>query len=418
MLKCVVGMIACAAGLSVLSAHAADWPGLPPTDQVIETLSKQPRVQEAQAMLEAAKSKATALRTGSYEWTARAGLQNRSVKNGSDSHEWETALERGIRLPGKARLDDSLGQSLVQQAEFAVGDAMHESGRELLKHWFDYARARENVRVWEAQTALLKKQLDIVDKRIRAGDAPKLEREATRAALSQSQSQTARAVMQRESALSMLKARYPQLVPAAADMPEPPILSGTLESWRAAILEDNHELAYQEAAAQSAKLNAERQSANRKPDPTVGMRYSSEQGGDEKILGAYVSIALPGAARRHDGDAALAESQAATVRANAVRARLSQEAEALYLGALHSRQAWLNAKESLQAYQLQADGAARAYQLGEGSLSETLPARRLALEAQLNEIDSRANALESNYRLKLDAHQLWPFHETEPLNKQ
>ena len=301
-------------------------------------------------MLDAAKSKAEALKAGSHEWTARAGLQNRSVKNGSDSREWETALERAIRLPGKARLDDSLGQSLMQQAEFAVGDAMHESAKDLLKNWLDYARARETARVWEEQITVLKKQLDIVDKRIRAGDAPKLEREAARAALSQSQSQAARALMQRESALSLLKARYPQLTMIAADMPEPIKVEGTLEIWRTAMLEDNHELAYQQAAA---------------------------------------------------------------IRADAVRARLSQEAEIQYLGALHSREAWLNAKESLLAFRQQADGAARAYQLGEGSLSDTLTARRLALEAQLNEIGARADALESNYRLKLDAHQLWPFHQSE-----
>ena len=416
MLKLAFGIISGAViliPLSTTSAHAADWPGLPPSEQAADALSKQPRVLEAQAMLDAARSKAASLNAGSYEWTARAGLQNRSVKNGSDSREWETALERAIRLPGKARLDGSLGQSLVQQSEFAVGDAMHESGKELLKNWLDYARARENARVWEAQTELLSTQLTIVEKRIRAGDAPKLEREAARAALSQSQSQIARALMQRESALSLLKSRYPQLALLEADMPEPTRLDGTLESWRSAMLEDNHELAYQQAAAQSAKLNAERQSANRKPDPAVGVRYSSEQGGNEQVLGAYVSIALPGAARRHDGDVARAESQAAVVRANAVKARLSQEAEALYLGALHSHEAWLNAKESLLSFQKQAEGAVRAYQLGEGNLSESLNARRLALEARLNEIAARADALESYYRLKLDAHQLWSFHQAE-----
>lgn len=414
MLKFAVVFISGAAGLvplAITSAHAADWPGLPPSDRAVGVLSQQPRVLEAQAMLDAAKSKAAALKAGSHEWTARAGLQNRSVKNGTDSREWETALERAIRLPGKARLDGSLGQSLVQQSEFAVGDAMHESGKELLKSWFDYARAREHARVWETQTGLLKTQLDIVEKRIRAGDAPKLEREAARAALSQSQSQTARAVMQRESAHTLLKSRYLRLAQLEVDMPEPAPLEGTLESWRAAMLEDNHELAYQQAAAQSAKLNAERQSANRKPDPAVGVRYSSEQGGDEKVLGAYVSIALPGAARRHDGDAAQAEAQAAVVRADAVRARLSQEAETQYLGALHTRDVWLNAKESLFAFQQQAEGAARAYQLGEGNLSESLTGRRLALEAQIIEISARADALESHYRLKLDAHQLWPFHQ-------
>lgn len=417
------GVVSGMAGiLSLISplAHAADWPGLPATEQVIAVLSTQPRTLEAQAMLDVAKAQSAALKAGSYEWTARVGLQNRSVNSGPDSRytEWEGALERAIRLPGKADLDGRLGQSQVQQAEFAVGDAMHESGRELLKTWLDYARARESVRVWEAQTALLKKQMDIVEKRIRAGDAPKLEREAARAALSQSQSQTARAVLQRDSLRAVLKARYPQIIQAQlvqpqADLPEPVQLEGTLDSWRAAMLDDNHELALFQAAAQSAKLNAERQTANLKPDPALGLRFSSERGGEEKVLGAYVSIALPGAARSAGRDAARAEAQAATVRVNAVQARLVQEAEAQYLTAMHSRDAWLNARESALAFQLQADGAARAYQLGEGDLSEILTARRLTQDAQLNEIGARADALEAFYRLKLDSHQLWSFHQDE-----
>lgn len=419
MLKFAV--VAVSGAISLMSlvsslAHAADWPGLPPTEQTIAALSNQPRTLEAQAMLDVAKARSAALNAGSHEWTVRAGLQNRSVKNGTSSREWETALERAIRLPGKADLDGRLGQSQVQQAEFAVGDAMHESGKELLKSWLDYARARESVRVWEAQTALLKKQMDIVEKRIRAGDAPKLEREAARAALSQSQSQTARAVLQRESVLSLLKARYPHIIQAQiaqvqTELPEPAQLEGTLEAWRAAMLDDNHELALSQAAAQSAKLNAERQSANLRPDPALGLRFSSEQGGDEKILGAYVSIALPGAARSAERDAAQAEAQAAQVRANAIKARLSQEAEVEHLGTLHHYDAWLSAKESSVAFQKQAEGTARAYQLGEADLSESLTVRRLALEAQLGEISARADALETFYRLHLDAHRLWDFHQ-------
>lgn len=408
-----VGQATVLMALAVPPVQATDWPGLPPSQQVVEALARQPRVLEAQALREAATAKAASLKTGAYEWTLRAGLQNRAVKNGADSREWETALERAIRLPAKSRLDDSLGQSLVQQSEFAVGDAMHEAAKELLDNWFEFARARESARVWEAQTEVLRKQLEIVEKRIRAGDAPRLEREAARAALHQAQSQAARAVMLRDTALSLLKARYPQLVPSPVDMPDPPEPEGTPESVATAMLEDNHELAYHEAAAQAARLNAQRLAANHVPDPALGVRYSSEQGGNEKVLGTYVSIALPGAARRHDGEVALAESQAAGVRAAAVRARLVQEAEARYWEARHRREAWLKAKESLLAFQRQADGAARAYQLGEGSLSESLTARRLALEAQMDEIGARADALLSVYRLKLDGHQLWPFHTPE-----
>lgn len=411
MLKPAVFIVA---GLPLVSplAMATDWPGLPPSEQAVAALSVQPRTLEAQAMLDVARARAAALKAGSHEWVARAGVQNRSVHTGPDSRftEWEGAVERAIRLPGKAALDDRLGQSQMQQGRFAVGDAMHESAKELLQSWLGYARADESAKVWKAQTELLRQQQQIVEKRIRAGDAPRLEREAARAALSLSQSQTARALLQRESVLSMLQARYPQITQANADLPEPSPVQGTLESWRDAVLADNHELALAQAAAQSARLNAGRQAANLKPDPALGLRFSSERGGEEKVLGAYVSIALPGAARGAEREAALAESQAAQVRANAVRARLSQETQTQYLTALRSREAWLSAREAADAFRKQADGAARAYQLGEGDLSESLTARRLALEARLSEINARADAVEAYYRLKLDAHELWPLH--------
>ncbi len=50
---------------------------------------------------------------------------------------------------------------------------------------------------------------------------------------------------------------------------------------------------------------------------------------------------------------------------------------------------------------------ARAYQLGEGSLSDLLTARRLANEAQLASRLTQLDALELRYRLLLDAHRLW-----------
>jgi outer membrane protein TolC len=50
---------------------------------------------------------------------------------------------------------------------------------------------------------------------------------------------------------------------------------------------------------------------------------------------------------------------------------------------------------------------ARAYQLGEGSLSDLLTARRLANEAQLASRLAQLDALELRYRLLLDAHRLW-----------
>ena len=51
--------------------------------------------------------------------------------------------------------------------------------------------------------------------------------------------------------------------------------------------------------------------------------------------------------------------------------------------------------------------AARAYQLGEGTLPELLAARRLANEAELAARTQQLDTLELRYRLLLDTHRLW-----------
>lgn len=416
MLKLNVAISSTVAGAMLCSSalvQAASFPGLPATDLVLSSLASQPRVLEAQAMLDAAKARSLAIKSGSYEWTIRAGLQNRMIKTGPEDRftEWEGALEKSFRLPGKVTLDGKLGEASIQQAELAMGDALHESARELLKVWFDYARLSESEKLWLAQSELFRQQSEIVGKRIRAGDAPKLEHEAARAALSQSQSQAARATLQKEAALSLLKSRYPMLDPAQPALPDPVKSVGTLETWSEAVLSENHELAYAKAGTQLSRLGAERLSANLKPDPALGLRFSSERGGEEKVAGAYISVPFPGAARRAERDAALAESRAALTRESSIKTRLLQETESQYLTANRAYEVWQNAKEAADAYQKQSDGAARAYQLGEGSLHESLNVRRLALEAKHNEINARADALEAAYRLQLDAHQLWPFHQ-------
>ena len=55
-----------------------------------------------------------------------------------------------------------------------------------------------------------------------------------------------------------------------------------------------------------------------------------------------------------------------------------------------------------------ADLTERAWQLGEGTLAETLAARRLAHDARLAARLAGLDASEARYRLLLDAHQLWP----------
>ncbi|PIX04998.1 MAG: transporter, partial [Gallionellales bacterium CG_4_8_14_3_um_filter_54_18] len=58
-----------------------------------------------------------------------------------------------------------------------------------------------------------------------------------------------------------------------------------------------------------------------------------------------------------------------------------------------------------------AELVAKAYRLGESSLSDSLTAQRFALESSLSESIAQRDANKARYRLLLDAHQLWVFDE-------
>jgi outer membrane protein TolC len=74
---------------------------------------------------------------------------------------------------------------------------------------------------------------------------------------------------------------------------------------------------------------------------------------------------------------------------------------------------WRLARDAAAATRAQADGVARAWELGEASLADTLRARGDALDAQLAERAARIDAREAGYRLMLDAHRLWPVDAEE-----
>ena len=142
------------------------------------------------------------------------------------------------------------------------------------------------------------------------------------------------------------------------------------------------------------------------------MQFSRERAGEEKVLGAYLSIPLSGAARRAGAEVGLAQSEAKSEQAAAVRRRIASEAASLFHAAQAAVPAWQSAESAAAHLEESAQLTARAYQLGEGSLSEVLNARRLANEARLNATQARLEALERRYRLLLDAHRLWDFDET------
>lgn len=402
-------LAACLA-FGLAGAAAASAPAdLPPEPAVARALANHPLVHAAEATARAAQAEHDRLRSGSHEFGLRLGSARRSVNGGPDFNEWEAGLERGLRLPGKTRLDDAIGERGVQEARERVGDARHEAGRQLLALWYGWRQAEAEARIWRGQTALLAEQRRIVEVRVKRGDAARLDYLQVDAVWAQADSAARMAEARRDQATAELKARFPELSVPEADTAEPAMPAGGEAEWIAHTLEHNHELLALQLAGEGLQFQARRAEADKLPDPTVGLRYASERDGEEKVLGLSVSVPIPGASRRAQARVWQGQAEAMAEQVVALRRSLSAQAAGNWHRAVAGVESWRRLQAAAGSVGQHADLARRAYELGELGLTETLLARRSALEAQLAAEQARLAGNEAVARLLLDAHRLWPL---------
>jgi outer membrane protein TolC len=406
-----------AAGLVSSASAWAATPDMPPADQVAIALERHPMVTAARATIEIEKTQRTQLQAGPHEFKLNLALAQRKTNPapGGNFAEWEAGIIRAVRLPDKTRSDSALGDALVKSAEAAQGEAMHEAGRDLLRSWFAWKREAALVTEWEKQSGLLRAQVDGVGKRIKAGDAARAEKLAMDAALAQAEAQHTLARQRLRSAANTLAARFPSvLMPATPQLGEPEAIPRDMAYWREEILEHNHELFALRAEADRWRAEWRRSEAGRSPDPELRLRFASEQGGDDRILGVGVELPLPGKARAAAAHGALVQAEAMQAQVVSTQARLQAEATNTYEAAAGTFEVWQGSRAAEDSLTRSAELAARAYQLGEGSLAEVLTARWLAQEARLAARMAQAEAQEARYRLLLDSHQLWPLEAGHP----
>ncbi|MDP2833444.1 MAG: TolC family protein [Pseudomonadota bacterium] len=392
---------------------------LPAVAAANAALEAHPGVLAAQARVAAAMAEGRRLKAGEYEYQARAGYTRR--REGGDSgglgamNDWELGIERGLRLPGKAKLDGEIGATLAAEAEERVGDARHEAARDLLATWYAALRGQSDALAWREQAVLLRQQRDVVEKRIKAGDAAAMERSQAEAAWRQAEAEARRAETVALEATAGLSARFPGLpTPSLAHPPQPgtlPTLAGSASEWAGAALEHNHELAILQRQSERMRILTRRSQADLTPDPSLGLHYSRERSGQDHLFGVSITLPLAGENRRARVDVSSEEARALAQQEAAAKARIEGE-----IRILHARlQGTLNRLEALEEMARQLDSYAalawRAYQMGETPLWEALNARKSARDARRETLLSRLDLHEAAARLLLDSHKLWPLAE-------
>ncbi|MBI3479238.1 MAG: TolC family protein [Nitrosomonadales bacterium] len=394
-------------------AEEINRPDLPPLVQVERALNQHLAVLNATSELKMERTNQRKWNSGPYEFSLRAGTGQRNIVGaGQNLKEWDVALERPLRLFNKVGIDEDIGAASVARAEYALGDARHEAGRALLHLWFAWQRERAQADLWQQQVDLLKQQTQMTVKRVKAGDAPRLELNQAQAAVAQAGVSLQQAQLRVQLAGNDLTRQFP-----AVQLPEKlqPVVPQAVEHdyayWRSSAFEHNHELGMAQEQSHVRQLLAQRSRADQLPDPTIGVRYANEFDGNEKVTGVYVSVPLSFGQRSVTAEGVAQQAAIAADQEAFVKRRLEGDIYAAHTQAVSSYATWQLAHEAALAVRGNAELVAQAYSLGESSLSESLGARRFALESSLAETLAQLDANEARYRLLLDAHQLWPLDE-------
>ena len=406
--------------LLCLAAFPALASDLPPEIEAMKAITNAPMVKESEAGVDMESANDAKFKSGPYEYNVlMTGDRRKDEALRQTLSEWSIQVARPIRLPGKAALDREIGKKGLSTAEIARGDSLHESAKSLLHLWFTWMREKLQETEWKNQVKLLSEEVAVVEKRVRAGDAPRLELNLARAAADQAKFSELQAEMREDVAARNLTVNYPEIVlPEKPDPSDPEPVSESLEYWKDKILASNHAIRLARSRAERALLLSKRSREDRIPDPTIGVNYSSEYGGSQKVVGGLVSFPLPGDFRKAGARSAAAAAEMALQREVDVRRKTEANISSNYIMAKASYNGWEKSREAADGMIRNAHLVSVAYALGEASLSDLLTARRLSIESQLASRLAQVDALETRYRLKVDAHMLWDFDEGKNTRQQ
>lgn len=392
---------------SVQALETVNPPGLLPTEIARPLLEQDPSVAAARAGLNVALEEAGILDKSPYEWVARATGQQRRVENGSNYNEWNVGIEHGIRLPSKAVVDRNLGKLAIEESQAAYGEALHEAALDLVALWLDWLGAENGLKLAESNLLSVRENLTSVEKRVRAGDASKLDVNIAQAELAEHKRLANDAKTQASATWSRLSTRFSGVRREVIMMPTPAQIGEDLAPWKERIIFESDELKISQVKMRIAQANADRARANEVPDPTIGLYTASEIGGRERLSGIAISIPIPGGLRDSRSAKAVSEVEVSRQEVEITRRQLESAIASAIVTAQGTYDSVQIAREGAASMQENASLMQRAYSLGEAELQALLLSRRQATAAMNNSLQAQVAALKAYYGLLVDAHLIW-----------
>jgi outer membrane protein TolC len=382
---------------------------MPPHDIVDRVMREEPGVLRAGALLKSAHAEARAREAGPHEFTAHGEYVSRATNIEGRLDEWTVGVSRGIRLPGKAEADSKIGEFTVAVAENGFGDARHQAATSLKNLWLAWVVAEAEARLADTEVEGYQRQLQATQRSSQLGQVATLQVEQVQASLAQAQAQAAQAAQTRLDARMTLQRSFPGLVLPAAPpaMPQPAPPPGDWTEWRAAVLDDNHEIKMARSEADRRSWLAQRASMDRFADPTLDLRTFQERSGHETGFGIGFSMPIGGALRSATADQAAADAAAASVTAHRVVRDVEITADRDVIQARQGLSAWQQSQAAATASGQMLARMRRAYELGDTGLTDLLIAERQDFDVRRLELRARAGAHGAILQLMIDAHRIW-----------
>ena len=411
------GLRAAACLAVALPAVAAAQPGpaldqradLPPAPLVSEALDSYPGVLSAAARIDAARAQAGALARGPQEISIQATALRRAVDREGNFAEFDATVSRPFRLPGKASLDRKTGAAGIRFAQNEMADARHQAALALSQQWFDWVEAGALAASDAANIAYLERALGAVERRAALRDAAALDVDQARAALSRAKGQRADALARAAEARARLAATFPGIPlppePPAPTAPAEPAIG--FDALAKLVIERSHEIGAAQAMADREDFAADRARAERRADPSFGVRAFSERGGMEKGLGVVATMPLGGGYRRYQAEEAAANARAAAQDLAGVQRSVAAMAAADKALAETRLAGWQALAQSADAANAVAERTIAGGKLGAIDLADVLLAQRQAGDARREEIAARMAALRAILKLEIDSHVVW-----------
>ena len=396
--------------LAAPCALAADY--LPDPELVGRSIAQQPEVRAAAARVQAARAQARMQALGSHEFEVSGVQQQRKVEDmpGIDNfREWELQVSRRLRPPGKARLDNAIGQYGLEAADLRQQDAQHQAARHLAQRWMGWLRAAAVAEEAERQYASLLRERDALRRRVELGDAAHKDLDLMEVELAQAEAQRLAADSTQHSAHRAMAIDFP-LLPLPEyppTLPEPDALQESDAVWIGRIVDRSHEIGALAKVAEQQEAVAARARADRFPDPSLGLRVLNDRGGAESVIGVVLSVPIGGRYRRAVGAAEAAEASARHDDTAIMAREIAREAELAVREAGSTVMQWRAMLAARTASTAASTRQRRGWELGELGLSEWLLAERNSRQISLAEIMARADAVEARLRVLVDSHELW-----------